>query len=112
PVIDGPNGLIPDRPSQLVLKTHLPTIIGSNLDEGAVFTPQDTNSEEDISEFLTSGFTPSLVSPAEQAATIERILQLYPDELALGSPFGTGNNTFGLSSEYKRFSAICAYNLH
>ncbi|KAF8961997.1 esterase 1 [Flammula alnicola] len=106
PVIDGPNGLIPDRPSQLVTKSHLPTIIGSNLDEGAVFTPQDTNSEEDISEFLTTGFTPSLVSPAAQAATIERILQLYPDEPALGSPFGTGNNTFGLSSEYKRFAAI------
>ncbi len=34
------------------------------------------------------------------------LMQLYPDNPALGSPFGTGNETFGLSSEYKRVAAI------
>lgn len=37
---------------------------------------------------------------------MQTILQLYPDDPALGCPFGTGNETFGLSSQYKRASAI------
>ena len=37
---------------------------------------------------------------------MQKILTLYPDDPALGSPFGTGNETFGLSSEYKRAAAM------
>jgi hypothetical protein len=32
---------------------------------------------------------------------------LYPDVPSLNSPFGTGNNTFGLDSQYKRFASVC-----
>ncbi|KDR78238.1 hypothetical protein GALMADRAFT_224614 [Galerina marginata CBS 339.88] len=106
PVIDGPGGLLVDRPSKVVLKARLPTMIGSNLDEGALFTPQNINSTLEIEEFLIAGISPSLVSPSEQASVVQQILELYPDIPALGSPFGTGNNTFGLSSQYKRLAAI------
>ena len=106
PVIDGPGGIIPDRPSQVVPKTRIPTLTGTNLDEATLFAPQNINSVETILGFLT-GFSPSLLTPFAQNATIERILQLYPDVPALGSPFNTGNNTFGLNSEYKRYNAIC-----
>lgn len=34
------------------------------------------------------------------------MMQLYPDIPALGSPFGTGNETFGLSATWKRAAAI------
>ena len=34
------------------------------------------------------------------------LLVLYPNDPAQGSPFGTGNETFGLSSEYKRLAAM------
>ena len=37
---------------------------------------------------------------------INTILQMYTDDPAVGSPFGTGNETFGLSSEYKRVAAM------
>ena len=37
---------------------------------------------------------------------IQRLLELYPDNPALGSPFGTGNDTFGVGLEYKRGAAI------
>ena len=37
---------------------------------------------------------------------INTILQMYPDDPAVGSPFGTGNETFGLSSQFKRAAAI------
>ena len=34
------------------------------------------------------------------------MLELYPDNPALGSPFGTGNETFGAGMEYKRAAAM------
>lgn len=111
PVIDGPDGIIPDRPSQLIPKTQLPTMIGTNLDEATLFAPQNIDSVEPIFDFLT-GFSPSLLTPFAQNSTIQRILQLYPNVPALGSPFGTGNNTFGLNSEYKRYNALCAQLPH
>ncbi|KAJ7754206.1 Alpha/Beta hydrolase protein [Mycena maculata] len=36
----------------------------------------------------------------------EKILELYPNNPALGSPYGTGNETFGLNSQFKRLAAI------
>lgn len=106
PVIDGPGGLVVDRPSQIVPKGNLPTLLGTNLDEGALFTPQTTDSTAEIEDALTAMFIPSVVSPEKLAATIANALTLYPDIPALGSPFGTGNVTFGLSSQYKRYAAI------
>ncbi|PPQ88331.1 hypothetical protein CVT25_012442 [Psilocybe cyanescens] len=106
PVIDGPGGLIVDRPSQVVSQANLPLLIGANLDEGTLFTSQHTNSTDQILTFLTTSTSPSIVSPAQQAEVIDQILKLYPDNPAFGSPFGTGNDTFGLSSQYKRLSAI------
>ena len=42
----------------------------------------------------------------ENNTIIEDLLTLYPDIPALGSPFGTGNQTFGLSPIFKEFAAI------
>lgn len=107
PVIDGPGGLLPDRPSRLAQRSRLPALIGSNLDEGTLFVPQDVTAPDQITSFLTQFTTPTtLVSPLALAETLEGVLNLYADMPALGSPFGTGNNTFGLAPEYKRFAAI------
>lgn len=107
PVIDGPGGLITDRPSLLTLQARLPTLIGSNLDEGTLFTPQDTSSPNAVSDLITAGTTPSeIVSPIFLAETVQQIEKLYPDTPALGSPFGTGNDTFGLNSEFKRVASV------
>lgn len=107
PVIDGPGGLLPDRPSRLAQRSRLPALIGSNLDEGTLFVPQDVTAPDQITSFLTQFTTPTtLVSPLALAETLEGVLNLYADVPALGSPFGTGNNTFGLAPEYKRFAAI------
>lgn len=46
------------------------------------------------------------MSDSEHSWVVETILQLYPDDPALGSPFGTGNDTFGFSSQFKRASAV------
>ena len=47
-----------------------------------------------------SNFPPSFL--VDEAA----LLALYPDDPAQGSPFGTGNETFGLSSQFKRAAAV------
>jgi acetylcholinesterase len=40
--------------------------------------------------------------------TISKLLELYPDDLALGCPFGTGNDTFGRSAAWKRAAALAS----
>ncbi|KAJ7118439.1 extracellular triacylglycerol lipase precursor [Mycena crocata] len=108
PVIDGPGGIVPDLPSVLFKQGHfarLPFISGTNQDEGTLFTDQTINSTEEINEAFVSMNSPS-VSLTRLEESVLKLLQLYPDIPALGSPFNTGNETFGLSSQYKRAAAI------
>ncbi|KAF9497593.1 lipase [Pleurotus eryngii] len=109
PTIDGPGGILPDIPSKLLARgqfARLPFIAGTVLDEGTTFTPKFITTEDQIRQSIIANFTPSPFGPAVLAKSAETILQLYPDVPALGSPFGTGNETFGLSSQYKRAAAI------
>ncbi|KAJ3574887.1 hypothetical protein NP233_g1456 [Leucocoprinus birnbaumii] len=109
PTIDGPGGVYPDYPSKLFARGHfskLPFISGTNLDEGTVFIPTTINSEAMIHEFIVANFSPPIVQPAALQKATDKLLELYPDVPALGSPFNTGNDTFGLSSQFKRASAI------
>ncbi|RDX40976.1 extracellular triacylglycerol lipase precursor [Lentinus brumalis] len=109
PVLDGPNGLIPDLPSKLFAAgkfSKIPFIAGTNLDEGTYFTPTSISTDEQVIEFFTLDAQPFADPPASFQQDLATLMQLYPDNPALGSPFGTGNETFGLSSEYKRVAAI------
>ncbi|KAH9474384.1 Lipase 2 [Psilocybe cubensis] len=109
PTFDGPNGLFPDIASKFLSSGHfarLPFITGTNLDEGAVFTPTTIQSAADIEAFLVAGYSPLAVSPAAFESTVAKLLELYPDDPALGSPFNTGNQTFGLNSNFKRAAAL------
>lgn len=60
-------------------------------------------------DLLITNFSPPAV-PSVSETQLEnatmRLLELYPDVPALGSPFNTGNDTFGLSSGYKRVAAL------
>ncbi|KAJ6514750.1 extracellular triacylglycerol lipase precursor [Mycena vulgaris] len=109
PTLDGPDGLLPAPPSTLLAQgrfARIPFIAGTILDEGTFFTTPLTNSIEFIRASITSNYTfPGVPNPKLRTA-VEKLLSLYPDIPALGSPFNTGNETFGLSSEYKRYSAI------
>ncbi|KAF7291408.1 Carboxylic ester hydrolase [Mycena indigotica] len=108
PVLDGPTGLIPDLPSVLFKRGHfakLPFMAGTNLDEGTIFTPTNLLSPEELQAEISSLFTPS-AAPAVLNSSIAKVLELYPDNPSLGSPFGTGNQTFGLSPQFKRAAAI------
>lgn len=73
---------------------------------GTIFIPTTINSEAQLHTFIVTNYSPPIVQPSVLETATDRLLNLYPDIAALGSPFGTGNNTFGLSSQYKRASAL------
>ncbi|OWZ67867.1 hypothetical protein AYX15_01223 [Cryptococcus neoformans] len=102
PTIDGK--LIPDSPHTLISQGHMahkPFITGNNKDEGTRFVPPTINSTLYGLGIITLG---EPVDPTKMA--LNELVSLYPDVTSLGSPFDTGNETFGLSSAFKQFAAI------
>ncbi|KAJ6542189.1 extracellular triacylglycerol lipase precursor [Mycena vulgaris] len=91
PTIDGAGGVIPDVLSVLA-------------EQGTILVPPTVNSTEQVASFLTALFSPT--TSASEQDVIADLLQVYPDIPALGSPFNTGNEKFGLDSQYKRLAAI------
>ncbi|KAK0188686.1 extracellular triacylglycerol lipase precursor [Armillaria mellea] len=106
PTLDGPSGLFPDLPSRLFPNgqfARLPFIAGTNLDEGTLFSPPTLNyTEEVIRSIVNANYSP----PAVPTNVMDELMDLYPDVPAEGSPYNTGNETFGLSPGFKRISAI------
>ena len=73
---------------------------------GTFFTPLDFQTE-DIFIWLNTNATPSPLGPDALSAGVDKVISLYPDDPSAGSPFGTGNETFGTGPAYKREAAIC-----
>ncbi|KAL0063006.1 hypothetical protein AAF712_010137 [Marasmius tenuissimus] len=69
-------------------------------------TPQDINSSEEILSGLFDVLSPSPRGDDVLRRSLTELLQLYPDDPSAGSPFDTGNETFGLNQEFKRYAAI------
>ena len=64
-------------------------------------------SDADVAEVFFAIEKPYTSAPTPRFTNISNaLLELYPDDPALGCPFGTGNETFGLSSQYKRSAAM------
>ncbi|KAJ7144526.1 esterase 1 [Mycena epipterygia] len=109
PTIDGPGGVIPDLQSKLLQAgtfAHLPFIAGDVLDEGSAFVPSTTNSTDMIKDGLLPYYSVSTIPDPIIEAALDKLLELYPDIPALGCPYNTGNDTFGLNSQFKRYAAI------
>ncbi|WVR04784.1 hypothetical protein IAU60_001796 [Kwoniella sp. DSM 27419] len=102
PSIDG--DIIPDSPHTLLSQgkfAKIPFITGNNKDEGTGFIPSYVNTT------AIAVIALGLIEPeAIDNATIAQLFSLYPEDPAFGSPFGTGNETFGRSPTFKRLSAI------
>ena len=80
--------------------SHLLTITGT------LFIPSQINSTNEIRQLILGNTKISETPSSELVSVADELLDLYPDDPALGSPFETGNNTFGLSSQFKRASAV------
>lgn len=76
-------------------------LVGTFLTTATVSTDDDV-----IANIFTNASDSSTAGDALLKQKINDLLVLYPDLPALGSPYGTGNETFGLSSQFKRLAAI------
>ncbi|CAE6452760.1 unnamed protein product [Rhizoctonia solani] len=86
----------------------VPFINGAQLDEGPIFVDGPTtniSSEQDIINWLTAHF-PGLYFGISNVTAVKELLKFYPTSPAAGSPYGTGNNTFGRGAQYKRFASL------
>ncbi|KAF8608654.1 alpha/beta-hydrolase [Ceratobasidium sp. AG-I] len=114
PVAYGPtrapgDDFLPEAPVSLLHKgkfAKVPFINGAQLDEGTLFVNGTSlKTEQDIITWLTARF-PGLYPGISNVTLIREILKYYPDSPAAGSPYGTGNETFGLGAEYKRLASL------
>ena len=76
------------------------------LSSGTAFVSRSLNSTEEIRDLIFANTMVSQRPSAQLNGTVDKLLQLYPDVPAMGSPFDTGNETFGLSSQFKRAAAV------
>ncbi|KAF7792591.1 hypothetical protein EIP86_003685 [Pleurotus ostreatoroseus] len=103
PGIDG--RLFKDSPFQSVVDGHIanvPFATGDCDDEGTAFTMALLNitTDEEVREFMSSDYLPK-----SSLADIDRLLVLYPQDPALGSPFDTGDLN-ELTPQFKRLAAL------
>ncbi|KAI0251263.1 esterase 1 [Lactifluus subvellereus] len=108
PVLDGPQGILRDSPARRLSRGaggQVPFMAGTNLDEGTSFIPQNFQ-VQDIVTWLNANFTPSLYGSGGLKLGLDDLISRYPNEPSAGSPFGTGNETFGTGPGYKRGAAI------
>ncbi|KAL1407841.1 hypothetical protein Q8F55_007277 [Vanrija albida] len=104
PSIDG--DLIPTHPYDIIKSgkfAKMPMIMGTTGDEGTAFVPlpiTPPNEAANVQFIKTLGPTPL----ADQFS--DKIFKAYPNDPAMGSPFNTGNQTFGLPPSRKQLTAI------
>lgn len=79
----------------------IPIIVGANNDEGTAFIPIPANTDDDLITYI--------LSQGPDQATADRLLELYPDDPAVGIPSTVVERpdpeVYGV--QYKR---ACAYN--
>jgi hypothetical protein len=78
----------------------------AHISAGTIFFPLDFQTE-DISIWMNANYTPSPLGADVLSAGVDKVMSLYPDDPSAGSPFGTGNETFGTGPGFKRGAAIC-----
>ncbi|GAA6011519.1 hypothetical protein JCM8202_004057 [Rhodotorula sphaerocarpa] len=95
------------RPSERITRgsyAKIPVIMGSVDDEGTRFIrPDIVDGEPEFLEVVKDVFDFTYGAVEE---LIEPILAFYPPDPKVGSPFFTGPETFGLSTNYKRLSSF------
>ncbi|KAF8749648.1 Extracellular triacylglycerol lipase precursor [Rhizoctonia solani] len=109
PVVAPDDDFLPKRPSEIIHAgefAKFPFINGAQLDEGTIFVNGEyPETEEDVINWLISQI-PGLYWGISNRTAVEELLQYYPADPAAGSPYNTGNETFGQAAQYKRLTSI------
>jgi len=104
PRVDG--DFLLDIPTELVRQgrvANVPLIAGDCEDEGTIYGLGSILAGVTVPDDLTT-WLPTIL-PGISVDDVDRILRAYPDNVTLGSPFGTGSAN-AITPEYKRISAI------
>ncbi|KAG8712416.1 hypothetical protein FRC08_014633 [Ceratobasidium sp. 394] len=82
--------------------------LSTEVDEGPIFlNGTSINTQQDIINWFTARF-PGLDFNISNVTAIREMLKFYPTDPAAGSPYGTGNETFGQGAQYKRAASVLA----
>lgn len=103
PSVDG--DLVPDAPWKLLQAgnfSRIPFITGNVKDEGTLFIPTFVSASLLPLKTVVNMLYPSPVDPA----IVTQVEAKYPNVPALGAPYGTGNETFGLDGEWKQLASV------
>ncbi|KAJ7216134.1 hypothetical protein C8J57DRAFT_1538101 [Mycena rebaudengoi] len=73
---------------------------------GTTFTSLSTNSSQKVKASIILNYSLLFTPDIHLAEAADQLLELYSGIPSLGSPFSTGDDTFGLDSEFKRLAAI------
>ena len=95
-----------------ILTLHFFALILTSKSLGTVFSPRNPALQftgEIIRSLLAANLSPPVVNQDVFEQKLDGLLALYPEDPALGSPFNTGTETFGLDPSYKRLAAISMY---
>ena len=65
-------------------------------------TPQ---TEKNLTDWLLYQ-APGLYYGYNNLTAVTELLKFYPTDPAAGSPYGTGNETFGKAAQYKRLASV------
>ncbi|GAA6004486.1 carboxylesterase/lipase family protein [Rhodotorula paludigena] len=101
PVVDG--DLIASYPSDALNARKfvpVPLLIGANTDEGSAFGSKGLNSTSDFAAAIAARW------PQMQNSTIERLLELYPNDPSVGCPYGTGDGVLPSGTHDKRSNSL------
>ncbi|KAG8693896.1 hypothetical protein FRC09_010204, partial [Ceratobasidium sp. 395] len=82
----------------------IPFVSGTSLDEGTIFTTNPGTTSE-VASFLTTQL-PGLTFGIANTTVVNQLLDYYPAAPSAGSPYNTGNNTFGKAAQYKRAASV------
>ncbi|GAA5873436.1 hypothetical protein JCM8547_005434 [Rhodosporidiobolus lusitaniae] len=108
PVVDGM--LMPRSPSESLKLGEfvpVPLLLGANTDEGASFGGSGTNTTEEIVGKLAASY------PFLSNDTVSALLEAYPDDPSLGSPFNTGDLVLPSGVQQKRYNAMAGdFSMH
>ncbi|KAK1219421.1 hypothetical protein PQX77_017855 [Marasmius sp. AFHP31] len=109
PVLAPGDDFLPELPSVSIHAgryAKLPLINGDVKDEGTVFINQTTpETEKNVTDWLLFQ-EPGLYFGISNETAVAELLKLYPADPAAGSPYGTGDETFGAAAQYKRLASL------
>lgn len=106
PVIYEGDDFLPELPTQRVRDgkfAKVPFVNGAQLDEGTLLS--DVSSPETEQDILNILITTGAYGIKNLTAA-QQLISYYPADPSAGSPYGTGNETFGFAAQWKRLASI------